>query len=373
PRSHRNFWILIWIDLQQISLDISSRFDKLAQVAIQHDYYDGANPPELSLHISPQSQHFFQRFGLKSKFQSGIFDIGFKKREQTNPFGKTDLSAEKISVLIFNDSAYFTHLSDLPFDRNEHIYYFNNYSGTAVDGQPLLHPEAHVNGDQLVQPVTGLFNYQLTDFEGETTWTLIDRFGNPIIDEKIIIPEGGKITFDLRDEPDGYYELQVHDAHLEIYKINELAAVNRNRQLFGVVDLFLSPDLAKDMAIMDSDAPQQPKFYIHFGARQYFWHYIIVSQTNANLFTDHKVNDLKGTIRFSQAESYNLGRQEAYRIRTEGAIPARQTLDYQFRLSFTKKQEGSRTFELDLPNADITSIKLDAESGKIYSDVFINV
>ncbi|MEM6724401.1 MAG: hypothetical protein AAF598_10215 [Bacteroidota bacterium] len=359
--------------MQQISLDISSRFDKLVQVAMKHDYYAGSHPPELNLELSPQTQYFFQRFGLKSKSQSGLFDIGFKKREQTNPFGKTDLSTEKISLLVYNNSAYFTHISDLPFTRNERLYYFNNYSGTAVDGQAMLHPEAKVTGDQLVQPVAGLIDYQLADFEGETNWMLIDRFGNTIIDEAIIIPEGGKITLDLRDEPDGFYELRVHDASLELYKINELAAVNRTRQLFGVIDLFLSPDLANDMAIMSGEEPVQPKFHIHFEARQYFWHYIIVSQTNANLFTDHKVTDAKGAVSFSDAEPYNLGRQEAFRIKTEDAIPARQVLDHQFRLSFTKKQEGSRTFELDLPNADITGIKLDAESGKIYSDVFINV
>jgi len=303
-------------------------------------------------------------------------------REGTTPnhFQDSDLSLEKLSFTIRNTNANFINFSELPFLENETIYYFSNSNvSLSKDKRKLLHDGNDVSSstEQQLFLMPKMFNFTFPNPIKFSEIQILDNFGNKVaFGGNTVSKRDEPITqhrIDLRGFNSGKFTMKAKAAKVKDFSF--YATNDTKKKCFGFIELFLNNQVKKDFQLFNSKGIIQQDFEIRFDSRSTYWKYFVVNkQKNVN-YKHHEIIPKEGNVEFTEPENVQLQNgMEVIQMISKTPIEFKEKQENKFRLSLCKNANGSgNKFSINLPAANITLIKPDRKTKKVYSEIFIYI
>lgn len=287
-----------------------------------------------------------------------------------SPYNKV----EKLVFLIQNTNPRFFNFTELDFQGQDYLYYFNNLHSSKAEPR-LLHPgNEGVDDSLLIRSVFKVFELPVASTASQPTMKLLDAHGQvqTIDAEQVqdLRAGNGTMRFSLPHLPDGKYDLSIDQEQFPIY----LSAEPLHRY-FGVVELFVK-NAAKGNELMGKTEMAERTFALQFQNRATYWRYFLIDQaarTEKPALSEPQVNQNGTKLKFSKPEEAVLPNgQVALMIESEEPLPLEELMSNKEVLTLKVKHHGKwlpKPIRLPKPTVDI--IKPDRSTNKIYSEVFV--
>ncbi len=307
--------------------------------------------------------------------------------------------AAKLSFLMLARNPDLYNFNDLPILTGDgSLYYFNNSVGDTTALRANLHLSKDVNGvkgsNDRMKYNGNAYTFVYGSPVAPGNAYLVHQLTGAIIQPRAIINDlsSARLLFDLSSLPSGICKLFVNAAPTDMfYYLPQIAAGN----LFGVVEIDLSPSLDANYRVVEADRSLQapaPMYSIQFTKRRTTWRYRlsltpnsplyremavlsapaksdflnrlnIVSNDNAITFTKGSVADL--AIDFISSSPIAL--QEVY---TSSSSATHDKLGLQLKKYIGVAQET--TVKADLPYPSLDTVN-QLQPPNIYSDIFLTL
>ncbi|MBV8255965.1 MAG: hypothetical protein JO154_25445 [Chitinophaga sp.] len=305
----------------------------------------------------------------------------------------------KLSFLMLCRNPDLYNFNDLPLMSGDgSLYYFCNMVGDTTAPRSNLHLSKDVNGVKGTND-SMKYNSNAYTFVNSTPVTpgnawLIHQLTGTIIQPRAIINDlsSARLLFDLTSLPSGICELFVNAVQVDSFYYLPMPAAGN---LFGVMEINLSPNLDGNYRVIESDRSLQapaPMYTIQFPKRKTTWRYRLSLTPNSPLYremaalsapaktdflnrlnivsndtaiTFTKANVADTTIDFVSNSPIAL--QEVY---TSSSSSSHDKLGLQLKKYIGNAQEA--TVKADLPYPSLDTVN-QLQPPNIYSDIFLTL
>jgi hypothetical protein len=286
---------------------------------------------------------------------------------------------EKLTFYIQNNTKYFSNFSDVSFDNSGKSYYFSNNFEKSTK-ETLLHKDNYITQEPDIHLYTR-FQSILLRFDKSKAFSEIQIFDanqKPVQTESAV----RKLSIDekfmehqvsLKNLSEGKYSIQIKgEKQARHFYLKDTGT----QQIWGVVDVYLKPK-EKAYQLFNKKEFLKPTYRLRIGARNTHWKYILVAQKgNKNFtFSDAKVTYNSEDLAFTKPDKIKLQNgQSAFSIESKSPIKLKEVRSQNDRLEL-KLKNGTKWMPraVKLPKPDISMIKPDEKSKKLYSTAYIYV
>lgn len=366
--------------INKIKIDVNSHWGTFIRVKFMHNYYSNKLCNDFEVVPTQETIDFMKNYRLLFKPEKIGFSILHREGTTSAYFKDSDLTNKKLSFVLRNTNANFINFSELPFLENESIYYFSNSDvSLSKDKAKLLHNGKDVSKskNQLLYLMPKMFNFTFPNPIKFSEIQILDNFGNKIEfggnnSSKKDVP----ITqhrIDLRSCQSGRFTMKAKAAKIKDFEF--YSTDDTKRKCFGIIELFLNKKISKDFQLFNAKDIIQQDFAIYFDARSTYWKYFVVNKQNNVKYKFHEIVPKEGDVEFTKAENVQLqnGMEVVQMISKTPIVFSEKQLN-KFKLSLCKNANGSgNKFSVNLPGANITLIKPDRKTKKVYSEIFIYI
>lgn len=361
-------------------------FNTLFDVDIFHEYYKNGISKDFVIAPSEECKELLSDYRLIFHTTSSGFNVSFSVDENDNPVIPIDYQI-KLVFHITAKNPYLLNYTNLPIDKIKNtVYYFTNYN-LGFPGQSALHKNSnYVSSEDRLDLKPETFSYPIISKENEVEMSIQDCSDETIIEKSFLtIQNSADIQVNLSPFSPGKFKLLIDgEEEIEFYSDNKLAG----KPVFGVIEIFLDPD---------SIIPQA--FEINFPARKTYWKYNVILKHSSSLTSEELSVDIPKT----ETDKYGYSFADEL-IRNKDISPkvlfnrlneiesseSPTSIPFVFSKELLLSEETIKGIRLvkingnsesdygnpvleNLSNPSIESIKPEAETGKVYSEINIYI
>ncbi|MGK0363299.1 MAG: hypothetical protein ACI85O_000344 [Saprospiraceae bacterium] len=361
------------------SIEIATRWGKLFSIKYLHDYYHDGVGSNFQYVPSEETRQVMRNLRLVVREHQGGIVVLFDGDSALERLNNHAALPEKLIFYIQNNSKYFSNFSDISFDNSGKSYYFsNNLEESTKD--TLLHKHNYITQEPDIDLYTR-FQSIFLKFEKPKAFSeiqVLDVMGNPVNTESAVSKLSRDEKFkehriSLRNLSEGKYSVSIKgEKQPRQFYLKDTST----QQIWGVIDIYLKPQ-QKAYQLFNQKEFLKPTYSLRVGARDTHWKYILVAQKgNKDIaFSDAKVTYNSEDVAFTKPDKIRLKNgQSAFSIESKTPIKLKEVRSQTDRLEL-KLKNGSKWMPraVKLPKPDISMIKPDEKSSKLYSTAYIYV
>ena len=341
---------------------------KLFSLKISHDFYKSGVCSDFNVIPSSSCKKLLSRYKLLLRKLSDGVEIYYEANGSNNPTIKIN-SEEKFKFYLELKNKLFYNISDLPDENiNANIFFLTNKQASDPDSLILHKSVTALDEENFISLVTESFSVEKTSSSSAAVFELknideeIVKQNNPIVEleekENTSDPDSYKIIYsiNLENKSTGKYDLTFNGGSpSEFYSDNTAF----QKKYFGVVEIYKSNNTERD-------------YKIKIAKKNSYWKYIIVPKYQTDItITDLEINSTEsfGTVSAATLEDgTNVGifNSQSMIAFTEAGLSS---------VKLQLKGHGNQTSTLieNLPNANPENIKIEKNTNKVYSEVFVYI
>ncbi len=337
---------------QLISLDISSRHLEICDVHCFHDYFKDKNWGNIEIVPSNETKDMLKGMHLIFQTTKKGFVLGYRSAPEIPHFSRMAEPVQLTFWLKVNDPA-FLNYSDLPYEMNSDIYYFNNIAKNKMEeDKKSLAIYNEVCSEDRVQIGGHSFKFEFIETLTNALVQVHNEIGVVVFERKF---EGAAdfIHINISGEPPGRYHLSLNEMPEFSFYLTPVALT----RTFGVIDLYFDRNDNSGYSFFDMNGdPIRQTYSLHVKNRAVKWKYFIVENGNIPQHVDYQVFDSRRNkgddlVQFDEPEEVILETgAKAVQISTTNELPFFENPDEKFKLR-TKKGKAKVDWITDLPCA----------------------
>ncbi len=351
------------------TIEIEIRFRQLLALKIQHEYFKQVPNDFFKFVPSKESAKTISQLGLQLYADDKGFSLMLSSdKENVCEFYLQNQEDIVLDFYLHIQNPYFLHLTQLPWELNKKIFYFETEINNVDEKEYFLGNEAFVSQKDS-------HFYTFDTWKGKKIKKSSKIFGksknNIELSDRIEIV-GDNYTVHLSEMNFGLYQIeedkQVVDTFLYLPKqLNTPAAMFQVR---------LGKEWQRKILQLLNDKQPLPckNMGIKFKARQAYWRYFLLSKYSNNL-QNLAINTGQDKITFKEIGNVVLPNgKEALQFESDVPLIMQDENLYQFELA---RKAGGRTNATDLilqklPSPSIDSVRPDKADNQVaYSDMYI--
>lgn len=351
------------------NIEIEVRYQQLVAFNIQHEYFKQIPNDFFKFIASKETSKRITELGLQLYANNEGFNLMLSSdKESVFEFFLQNNDEVILDFYLFIENPYFLHLTQLPWELNKKIFYFENYIDDIDEKKVIL------GNNEFVSSKDNHF-YTYDNWNGKKIQKNSKIFGksknNNELSDKIKI-SGDNYTVDLSEVSFGLYQIEedknVVDTFLYLPKLLKTPA--------AMFQVRLGKNWQQKILQLLNDKQPLPckSMGIQFKARQAYWRYYLSSKYSNNL-QNLAINTGQEKITFKDLGNVVLPNgKEAIKFESEIPLIIQDETLYQFELA---RKAGGRTNATDLilqklPTPSVESLKPDRKDNTIaYSDMYI--
>lgn len=358
----------------KMQLSFINKYNALMSVSVQHDFFNSGNFPTLKIKPTNTTLELLQRNNMQFREQGSGFLLGYAESDAYSPVRDMKKPLQLSFTLELADATVYNY-TDIPFEFDDTIYYFNNKALEKDETEYRnLSNERYVTGDDRLDILPPMFDHDFDEPQEAGVEVQVVNASEEVVFEQEVTEGHSNIHINLAREPEGKYTLLVDG--LEEYSFYLYTAL---KKIFGAIDIIIDRNEIGEYSFYDGEGNVKLQEYnIHFKARKVRWKYIFIENNIERQHQDHQIQDVlrknsSNAIKFLEAEEEeSLDGRSVYSVWTEEPIPFKQSQLYQFKMK-SKRGKNGIDWVTDLPNAspkdDLKVNSLDKD--EVYSELIV--